>query len=353
MSGRLTISLASLATNYEVLRRAAGTEVAGVVKANAYGFGADAVARRLWRSGCRAYFVATAAEGAELRGVVPEATIYVLEGALASTRAVLSNHRLVPVLNSAAQFEAWKAVGGPAAVHVDSGMERLGLTAARAAELLTQATFEVVLLVSHFARADEPAHAFNGLQLSRMRALQALCVGGGAARISLSNSAAMLSGLAASIDQLGRAGIGLYGGNPFHDQANPMHPVAALEGMVLQVRELSPGTPVGYGGAFETRRPSQLATIGLGYADGVPRLLSDRGQVYVMGEMRPIVGRISMDLLHVDVTGLDVAEGDWVEVFGSHRLIDDVAADASTLAYEIFTGLGARLTRSYIDTPIT
>jgi alanine racemase len=263
---------------------------------------------------------------------------------------------LVPVLNTPDQCEAWAVTGLAAGLHIDTGMQRLGFDFAdlhaSGTRPLLSLPFEVSLLISHFARADEPGHDSVGQQLKRLVPIvAALKNKSPSMRLSLCNSAGLLEGLGP--EDLGRAGIALYGGNPFSGRSNPMQSIAKLEARVMQVRDLAPGTPVGYGGTFVTQRDSRLAILGLGYADGVPRLLSGTGAVWLAQELCPMVGRVSMDLLAVDVTGLKVAEtvteGDWAEVIGAHVHVDDVAAQAQTLAYEILTRISNRVPRLYVE----
>lgn len=349
MNNRLIVSRAALEENYRRLQAHARGDVAAVVKADGYGLGAVQVSTSLARAGCAEFFVATAAEGAELRTGMPEATIYVLEGVWQETAGGLEDADLVPVLNTAAQCEVWSATGRPAALHVDTGMQRLGLDPAEAAAVVGSMSSQITLLVTHFARADEPEHPANAEQLQRIEPVYAMLKNArSGVRLSLANSAALLSGVGP--EHLGRAGIGLYGGNPFAERDNPMCAVARLEARVLQVRNIAAGVPVGYGGAFVSREPMQLATVAAGYADGVPRLLSDNGRVFLGGDFCPIVGRVSMDMVHVDVTGKTVAEGDWAELMGAHVTVDEIARRAQTLAYEILTGLGPRVPRVYTDT---
>ncbi len=351
MNNRLIVSRAALEENYRRLKARAAGDVAAVVKANAYGLGAAEVGSSLERAGCAEFFVATAAEGVELRAALPDATIYVLEGVWQETAAALRDAELVPVLNTAAQCQVWSSSGQPAALHVDTGMQRLGLDPAEAASVLDSVSCPITLLLTHFARADEPEHPANAEQLRRIQPVYAALKGRrSAVRLSLANSAALLSGVGP--EHLGRAGIGLYGGNPFTGRENPMCAVARLEARVLQVRSIAAGVPVGYGGAFTSPAPMQLATVAAGYADGVPRLLSDNGRVFIAGEFCEIVGRVSMDMVHVDVTGIAVAEGDWAELMGVHVTVDEIAERAQTLAYEILTGIGGRVPRLYIDAPL-
>ncbi len=348
MSRRLTVSLSALAANYRLLTSAAQGTVAAVVKANAYGLGAAEIATRLVQEGCREFFVATAVEGVQLRKALTDAGIYVLEGAYAENLSDLIGAGLIPVLNTPAQCQSWIAAKRPAALHIDTGMQRLGFSYAQGVDALLALPFELCLFVSHFARADEPTHETVAEQMHRASPLYALLkTKHRAMRLSLCNSAGLLEGLGP--EDVGRAGIALYGGNPYSLQANPMQPVAKLEARVMQIRELPPATPVGYGGSFVTQRDTKVATLGIGYADGVPRLLSNNGVVFVAGAVCPIIGRISMDLMSVDVSGLVVSEGDWAEVIGAQVHLDEVASHAQTLAYEVLNHINDRVPRFYVE----
>jgi alanine racemase len=343
VSGRLRVDLDALVANFGVCcAGAAPAEMAGVVKANGYGLGAGPVARALWGAGCRSFFVATAGEGVGLRGVLPTSRILVFEGAHSGNVDALREAGLLPVLNHRSQAEVWRrAGGGAAAVHVDTGMHRLGFPLDIGSADV--AGIDLRLLVTHLACADEPDHPMNRAQLDRLDALRARFPG---VPVSIGNTAAVLRG-ALEAGDLGRPGIGLYGGNPFVAAANPFSPVATLEGRVLQIRSVAAGDPIGYGASFVAPRAMTVAVVGVGYADGVPRLLSNRGVAGVAGRRRPIVGRVSMDLTTVDVTGCDAAEGDWIELFGATVGVDEVAEWSQTIAYEVLTGIGQRLQRLY------
>jgi len=348
MSSRLTVSLSALADNYRRLCARAHGDVGAVVKADGYGLGAAAMASHLAGQGCKELFVATTAEGLALRRVLADAVIYVFEGAYADTVPDLAGAGLIPVINTPSQRDAWAPTGKPAAVHVDTGMQRLGFDWRTATLELAGVPFQISLFVSHFARADEPGHSSVAQQIDRcMPVYRALQSSQPDMRLSLCNSAGLLEGIGP--EDLGRAGIALYGGNPYAEGANPMAPVVTLEGRVMQVRQVPEATPVGYGGHFLTTQESLLAVVGLGYADGVPRLLSNNGCAVIAGQRYPIVGRVSMDLTIVDVTGAEVTEGDWAELIGAQIEIDTVAGQAQTLAYEILTGISTRVPREYLE----
>jgi alanine racemase len=344
VGGRLRIDLDALAANYQGFREAAAPATcAAVVKADAYGLGVARVAPRLWREGCRQFFVATAAEGVALRAVLSRARIFVFEGATPDNHSSLVETDLIPVLNHPDQLACWRASapGRRAAVHFDTGMHRLGFDWDASAALFDG--LPMALLVTHLACADEPAHPLNRLQVDRFERVRARFPG---VPVSIGNSAATLFGPGMAGD-VARPGIGLFGGNPFGGIGNPMATVVTLEGQVLQVRDVARDETVGYGASFHADRDTTVAIVGVGYADGLPRLLSNRGAVLVAGERRPIVGRVSMDLTAVDVTGLPVRPGDWLEFFGDGIALDEVAGWAETIDYEVLTGLGARLERVY------
>lgn len=342
----MTVSLSALAANYRLLCQHASGAVAAVVKADGYGLGAVPIAAHLYQQGCREFFVATCTEGVQLRQSLADAVIYVLEGAYADSVEALSSADLTPVLNTPTQLALWSSTGRPAAVHVDTGMQRLGLPYSDAGRMLNDSGVPLRLFVSHFARADESGHDTLQQQISRaLPVYQSLRAQHPELRLSLCNSAAMLQGLGA--EDLGRAGIGLYGGNPFDGRSNPMQSVVDMRARVLQIRTVERGVPIGYGGTYVAPAPTRVAVLGVGYADGLPRLLSNRGEVW-LGEQRcSILGRVSMDLTAVDVSGLDVAEGDEAQVMGAMISVDEVAAWADTIAYEILTGISRRMPRRY------
>ncbi|NIW24610.1 MAG: alanine racemase, partial [Gammaproteobacteria bacterium] len=258
----------------------------------------------------------------------------------------------VPVLNSLAQARRWVEHGGtqdhPVAVHIDTGMSRLGFSASEVeglagdADLLAQ--LHIGLVMTHLACADEPDNALNAAQLARFDALRALLPD---IKTSVGNSAGILSG---NSGDLARAGVALYGGNPFIGRPNPMQTVARLFSPILQIREIDAPATVGYGATHRVEPPARLATVGAGYADGYPRSLGNAGSAYLGGVEVPVVGRVSMDMLTIDVSGVatDVAvPGAMVELMGDHVSIDELASVAGTISYELLTGLGRRWTRRY------
>ena len=359
----LTIDLGALAANYHQLRDlAAPAECAAVVKADAYGLGVDQAAPALWRAGCKTFFVATLTEAETLRALLPEAVIYVFNGLLPRTAETFHTFGLRPVLNSADEIREWAgycAGAGeklPCAVHIDSGMNRLGLspaevdTVAGIAELWPALTLSLVM--SHLACADDQTHAKNAAQRRIFETLRARLP---QALTSLANSAGILLGPDFAYD-LVRPGIALYGGHPQRRGENPFRSVVHLKGRILQVRDVPAGDTIGYGATRTLARPSRVAVVSAGYADGLFRALSTKdGEeglvVYLDAHAAPILGRISMDLITVDVTRVPEAlsrRGEWVELLGPHVSAHELAIHAGTIDYEVLTNLGRRAIRRYI-----
>ncbi|WP_031235984.1 alanine racemase [Asticcacaulis sp. AC402] len=344
-TARLNIDMAALSHNYAALKRAAGpAEVAPVVKADAYGLGMAAVAPHLARHGARTFFVARLAEALTLRTLVGnDPVIYVLDGL--TDPPAFAAQRLRPVINTRVQYQLWLqgSANVVAALHIDTGMNRLGIRPDEVAALPDAGEHKLALVISHLACGDEPNHPLNAQQLRDFRASTARFPG--VAR-SLANSPGIYLGPDYAFD-LVRPGICLYGGGPFGIPHPDIQPVAHLSGRILQLRELKAGESVGYGATFVAKRDMTLATVGLGYADGLLRSFAPSGFVTIKGERRPLAGRVSMDVFTVDVTGLHVSDSTWVEILGSSQNLDDVATAAGTIGYEILTRLGARVPRHY------
>ena len=338
----LTVDLEALAANYRTLEQVGGVPVHPVVKADGYGLGAAACAERLMLEGARTFFVARTREGEQLRAALgPEAAIYVLDGCLTGRAGRLRKADLRPVLNTDAQMAEWRAAGGGrCGLQIDTGMNRLGFRPEAAPE-----PFDGLdLVLSHLACADDPAEPMNARQRD---AFAAAAAGYPGTVRSFANSGGVFLGSDYGFDA-SRPGICLYGGGPEGRPDARIRPVATLTAEVLQVRDVPAGETVGYSRGFEATAPIRLATCASGYADGVLRSYSPRGMAAVAGELRPIVGRVSMDACAVEVTGLDVAVGDTVELFGGQRMIDDAAAAAGTIAYELLTSVSARVPRVYV-----
>ncbi|MDF2996133.1 MAG: alr [Xanthobacteraceae bacterium] len=356
--GILTIDLGALSANWrDIAGRVAPAECAAVVKGDAYGTGLESSAQALWEAGARTFFVALLSEGRRLRERLPDAVIYVLNGLFAGTEESHRELRLRPVLGSLAEIACWSdycaGLGTrlPAAVHVDTGMNRLGLAPSEAvglAETREEIGFELALLMSHLACADEPGHPLTARQLEDFRALAKLFPGVPA---SLANSAGSLSGTDFHFD-LARPGVALYGGKARADMA-PLRPVVTLELRISQVRDVHAGETIGYGAAATAREPRRVAILAAGYADGIPRLAGSsdarRGaEAIVAGQRCPLIGRISMDLMAIDITALPedtVRAGDLVTLLGDEIGVDELARHGETIGYEILTSLGRRYHR--------
>ena len=358
----LTIDLVALKDNWRLLSaRAGAAECGAAVKGNAYGLGIEPVAKALWEAGCRTYFVARPKEGEELRKHLPDATIYVLDGLFAGQAEFYAKLNLCPALISIEEAREWAGFGRvygrklPCAIHVDTGINRLGFSKPEFDALLDDAFLmeglNVSLLMSHLGCADEPSHPLNARQREAFDAVRAKLPGIPA---SLANSSGIFLGDGFTHD-LVRPGIALYGGNPISGSPNPMRAVAHLEGTVLQVRNVRVGETVGYGATWEASRPTRIAVLGAGYKDGVPRALSSKqmdgpAQVFINGKRCPVIGRISMDMMGADITDLmphSVVRGTRAEILGPNILIDEAAAWAGTISYELLTRLGSRYARLY------
>jgi alanine racemase len=367
-AARLTVRLPAIVANYRTYRRMAGpTAVAAVVKADAYGLGAARVAPALAEAGCDSFFVARLEEGIALRKAVPRARIFVLDGAHPDAVPALLSHRLTPVLNSLAEIAAWSAAAGvgaaplDAVLHVDTGMNRLGLASDELAILSGEHSrrltgLNLVLVMSHLACSDQPQNKMNAQQLSRFRQALAMLP---QAPASLAASHGAMLGLDYHFD-LVRPGVALYGANPQSPEGrahegkgaaspNLMQTACLLTARVLQVRRIDSGECVGYAASFRAQRPSMIATVALGYADGIPRALSNKGVAALSGVRVPIAGRVSMDMITLDVS--DLAEpprpGDTVELLGDTISLGEMAQTAGTNEYEILTRL-RRVPRQYV-----
>jgi alanine racemase len=352
----LTVDLDAVEANWRALARHLITvECAAVVKANAYGLGLEPVTTKLAAAGCTTFFVANIVEARRARGCAPQAAIYVLNGFAPEAANAFVELDVRPVINSMTELAEWDAFTaarnwrGGAALHVDTGMNRLGISGAEAAALAARVQTEnhgVTLLMSHLACAEIVGHALNAGQIKAFREIRSLYSGVPA---SLANSAGIFLGDVAVFD-IARPGAALYGINPTPTRPNPMRGVVELTGRILQVRNVDRGEAVGYGAAWTAKRNSRLAVAALGYADGLLRAASGTdgargGAAIVAGKLCPFAGRISMDLVCLDVTELPegiVQRGDVATFIGEGIGVDDVAAAAGTIGYEILTRLGPR-----------
>jgi alanine racemase len=355
-SSIIEIDLGGIVANWRQLASMVGgaERCAAVVKADAYGLGAARVAPALAAAGCRRFFVATLEEGALLRRALPTAEIAVLNGLAPAPPAAFKRARLVPVLNDLGQIERWRrfARGSllQAMLHLDTGMSRLGLPPDELARLIAEperlAGVSLAAVLSHLACADQPDHPMNETQrLAFAAALGRLPP----APASLAGSSGIFLGPSFHFD-FARPGAALYGVNPLPGVPNPMRQVVHFKGRILQVRDIDRGESVGYGAAHRMGRASRIATVAVGYADGWLRSSSHRGTVGIAGQRVPVVGRISMDLMTIDVTGIapDVASpGGLVDLLDGDYGVDEAAAAADTIGYEILTAIGRRALRLY------
>lgn len=365
----LTIDLDALASNWRLLRdRAGGADCAAVVKANAYGIGIEMAVPKLLAAGCRTFYVAHLAEARRVRALTGEAVIYVLNGFLPGTGPVYAAHDLRPVLGSREEIAEWDEFAAanpdapPAAIHIDTGMNRLGLPPEVVADVARSLSFAPALILTHLASAEDQADPSNARQLADFTRLRAHFPDIPA---SFCNSSGAFIEPVAAFDQT-RAGVALYGANPTPGKPNPMREVVRLEAKILQIRDVPDGAAVGYNGKWKARGPRRLATLSIGYADGYLRSASawdskaaqgikaahgiDAGIALVGGAICPFAGSVSMDLIVIDVTDAPedaVRRGALAIIIGDALSLDEVAARAGTIPYEILTSLGRRYARIY------
>ncbi|MEI7712073.1 MAG: alanine racemase [Rhodospirillales bacterium] len=349
--GILHVDLSAIVANWRLLcARHPSGPVAGVVKGDGYGLGAVPIARALYAAGCRHFFVALLDEALAIRDIVPDAMLGVLGGLLPGTEAAYIAHRIVPVLGSLAEIDAWTAAGPglPAMLHIDTGMARLGLDAGELATLqqnhARMAEIDLRYILTHLVSSESKHDMMNRRQREYFGAA---CAALPSAPRSFANSSGIFLGEEFGSD-LARPGAALYGINPTPGLPNPMHPVLRLMVRVLAVRDILTGATVGYNATWTAQRPSRIATAGIGYADGWHRALSGRCNAFFDGAPVPLVGRVSMDLTTFDITGRsDIAPGAWLELLGPHQSPDTIAEAAGTNGYEILTSLALRLPRVY------
>ncbi|WP_455476383.1 alanine racemase [Bartonella sp. B17] len=354
-----TIDVGALIANYTTLaQHVAPAECSAIVKANAYGLGANKIVPALYQAGCRTFFVAQIVEALQLKTILPsDVTLALLNGIPHNLEEFVAQSGIVPVLNSWSAIQSWQTLCQnkrkkfPAIVQIDTDMNRLGLDKKELEQLIKQPTLfekaEVKYIISHLANGGNDTHSSNYTQLATFKAALAKLP---TCKASFANSGGIFLGSDFYFD-LVRPGIALYGIHPHTKYTTILKPVLKLEAQIIQSRNIDAGAPVGYGGTFITNRPSTLITISIGYADGWLRTLSNKGAVYYNGHRLPIVGDISMDSIIVDATdlkGKKPQRGDWVELIGTHQTIEQVSADANTIPYEILTSLGSRYKRIYI-----
>ncbi len=363
---RLVINLDAIAANYrKIAALAAPSKTGAAVKADAYGLGLAPVARCLAKAGCEIFFVAHFAEGVALRAILPDARIYVLHGlpngpatpngyAVASAAKRYIAHGLRPVLNSLPELAAWRTAGSRGIgviLNFDTGMSRLGMSAKEAATLAATpgllAGVQIDYLMSHLSCADTPAHPLNAQQHAAFNRLRDLFPGVPA---SLANTAGTLLGAQYCYD-LVRPGIGIYGGSPTGTGGSPFRGAVQLYAKILQLRDVDSTDYVGYGATYRPGGPARIAVAGIGYADGYMRALGNSGFGAIGGQRVPCVGRVSMDLCAFDVSSIPEkmsAPGNEIELIGPNVPVENAAADAGTINYEILTRLGGRFARTYI-----
>jgi alanine racemase len=355
----LTIDLAALAANYKTMQKNAGkAETSAVVKADGYGLGMADIAPALLNAGCKTFWVAQLNEGISLRAILPDAVIYVLNGVPSGTAAQFEAHDLRPCLITLAQVQEWQShcqanKSLPACLFVDSGFNRLGFGEIEIAELMAQADifsgWELCLIASHLACADDPTHPMNGAQLERFRNALAVLP---AAPASLANSGGIMLGADFHFDMV-RTGTMLYGCSATAQEKDALAPIASLRAPLLQIRQLSAGDTIGYGATFTASGEMRIGIASLGYGDGLSRHFGNQSPSPIRftldGQPVSLLGRISMDSLAVDLTDLPKMPkiGDMVEIFGHDNPIDRLAQQGNTISYELLTSLGSRYNRIY------
>jgi alanine racemase len=364
--GRLTIDLDALAANWlHLAEKSRPARTAAVVKADAYGLGIIHAVPVLWKAGCRTFFVALAEEGLRVKAVAPDAQVFVLNGFFAEAFPVYEQSNLVPVLGSLQELAGWKELNAgraeklPYALHVDTGMNRLGLTVSEAVRFAGDETDDrPVLLITHLATADDQAHALSKRQFESFQTLRASFSG---IESSIANSPGIFHSLNKGYE-LSRPGVAMYGGEPLSGIANPMRPVVTAEARIVQIRKGLKGETAGYGATATLTRDTRIAICSVGYADGYLRsasgsgiplrqVLEKGGAGFIAGKKVPVLGRVTMDLTSFDISGLDendVRPGDYIELFGNNISLDDAARAAGTIGYELLTSLGNRYHRRYL-----
>jgi alanine racemase len=360
-SGVLTFDLDALVANWRKLEKTAvPAECAAVVKADAYGCGVEPVSRALAAAGCKTFFVASIDEARSLRAVLPQATIYSLNGFFQNTGEAYAKVDCKPVIGDLNELAEWDVFcrrsgwNGGAAIHIDTGMNRLGLTITEAQGIIPRINagdHGITLVMSHLVSAELVNNATNAKQLTAFREIASHFTNVPA---SLSNSSGIYLGAQFQFDMV-RPGAALYGVNPTPEADNPMQPVVELKARIIQIRSVERGETVGYGGTWTARRSTKLAIVAAGYADGYFRAASandgTRGaEVVVAGKRCPIAGRISMDLMAVDITDLPpnaARRGHMVTLIGEGITVDELAHHFGTIGYEVLTSLGKRYARIY------
>ncbi len=350
----LTINIPKIVSNYNILsKKCVSGKVAAVVKANAYGLGVKEVAEGLQKAGCNSFFVAHLHEAIELRKILPKEKIFVFHGVSKGEEKTFTNYNIIPVLNTFSQIQLWQKYSAKSetkhsyALHFDTGMNRLGFAIDDCQLIKSTIPYSPELIISHLACADEKDNQKNSEQLQEFNKVRKFYPN---IPSSLANSSGMFLGKKYQFD-LARPGIALYGGNPTSYTKNPMCNVIKLTSRILQIHHIDRVSTVGYGATHKLKVGSKIATIPIGYADGYFRSLSNKGVCAIAGKIVPVIGRISMDLISIDVTSLAdnlAHEGSEVEIIGDNVSVDILAKKADTISYEILTSLGNRYKRVYV-----
>ncbi len=351
MTGNVTldINLTAIANNYNIIKSKLSDKVVcgAAVKANAYGLGVHQVVKTLIKENCKYFFVANVKEALEISNYDIE--ILVLSGFEERFEDEFALNKIIPVLNSLEQIKRYSEFANkqgkklPAMIHIDTGMNRLGLRVEEFNDLDMPDNIEVLSIISHLACADDKNNIHNQRQLNNFNAIKSNNY-----KKSFANSSGVFLGKDYHFDII-RPGIALYGGNPTPYADNPMQDVVKLTSDIIQIRQVKKGEIIGYGGSFMAEKDLDVAILPIGYADGFFRYLSNKSSVFIDNQKCRILGRISMDLTAIDITDLDISLQCKVEILGENQKIDDLAGDAGTISYEILTNFGTRFNRNYSD----
>lgn len=354
----LTVDLDAIRQNYAYLKKMVAPAIcAGVVKADAYGLGMDRVAPAMFEAGCKDLFVAWPEEGIDLHPLLPNARIFVLHGAMPGTAKELAQNNLIPVVNHLGQLAEWanyaRKTGKkmPVAIHVDSGLNRLGMPLDEVQKIHKNPDLlgglDLQLIMSHLAIPALANHPMNQTQLDAFKkALTFLPK----APASLAASSGTFLGEEFRFDMV-RIGSSIYGMNPLPNKPNPMRAVAKLEFPVLQVQEVPTGKTIGYGCTYKTEKPTRVATLGGGFSDGYMRSLSNNGTIWIGDYRCPVLGRVSMDLITIDVSDIPahlIQPGEMIAILNEQYTVNHLAGEARTRTTEILCGLGRKPKRQYI-----
>ena len=353
----LTIDLGAIGNNYLLLKNKITPAICGaVVKADSYGLGADIVSSHLYDLGCNDFFVANIEEALSLRkSLNTKANIYVFGGIREKQEDIFIHNNIIPVLNTEYEIYIWNKFTvnldykPKAVIHIDTGMNRLGIKFEYAINNINLfQSINIDFFITHMACADDVESEYNKIQLDKFSQFKELFPD---KKFSLANSSSIFLGADYHFD-IARPGSALYGVNPTPHKDNPMHNVINLDSKIIQINSYKKGEYIGYSSSYKLNHDSVIATIPIGYADGYLRSLSNNSYVYINGNKAPLVGRVSMDLITIDITNISKEfqqVGQVVEIIGNNITVDDLANQAGTIGYEILTSLGSRFKRSYIS----